>query len=96
MITATQLQQIKTYFISQPVTKAYLFGSQTGADATPQSDIDILVEVDYAKLSAWDFIDMQLDLNKLLQTKVDLVSSDGVSKHILPFIEKQKMLIYER
>jgi len=39
---------------------------------------------------------MQSELKQLLQKKIDLVSSKCVSKNIKPFIDKDKVLIYER
>jgi hypothetical protein len=39
---------------------------------------------------------MQLDLQQLLQKKVDLISARGLSKHIETIIEKEKKLIYAR
>ena len=36
------------------------------------------------------------DLEKMLKTKVDLVSSNGLSKHIKPIIDQEKQLIYAR
>ncbi len=37
---------------------------------------------------------MQNDLEILLQSKVDLVSSNGLSKYIQPIVENEKQLIY--
>jgi len=73
-----------------------LFGSYARASADEQSDIDIFVELDYSKPIGLEFVKMKLDLEKLLNKKVELVTSKGVSKHILPFIEKDKQLIYAR
>ncbi len=39
---------------------------------------------------------MQLDLQDLLDKKVDLLSEKGVSKYIQPYIEKDKVLIYAK
>ena len=38
---------------------------------------------------------MQEQLSELLGTKVDLVSSNGLSKFIKPYIDQEKLLIYE-
>jgi predicted nucleotidyltransferase len=91
-----QLQQIKDYFTGKPVLKAYLFGSYSRNEADEESDIDILVDLDYTKHIGLQFVEMYLDLQEKLNKKVDLVSSEGVSRHIAPFIEKDKILIYER
>ncbi|MFN0201363.1 MAG: nucleotidyltransferase family protein [Bacteroidia bacterium] len=92
----TKKRKIVTFFESQPVLKAYLFGSYSRGEATPASDIDLLVELDYSKMIGLEFIQMQLDLEKLLGKKVDVVSARGLSKYVEPLINKDKKLIYER
>lgn len=91
-----QLEIIKEYFKTRPVLKAYLFGSYVRGQADNQSDIDILVDLDYSESIGLGFIQMQIDLENILKTKVDLVSSNGLSKYIQPIIEKEKQLIYAR
>lgn len=61
-----------------------------------KSDIDILVELDYSQKVGIEYIRMQIDLEELLNTKVDLVSAGGLSKYVKPYIDKDKVLIYER
>lgn len=90
------LQKIKDYFKDKPVKKAYLFGSHSRDSAYQNSDVDILVELDYSQPIGLRFVTMQLDLQEILQTKVDLLSEKAVSKYIRPFIENDKELIYER
>jgi predicted nucleotidyltransferase len=82
--------------MDKPVLRAFLFGSMSRGDAGPDSDIDILVELDYNLHIGLGFVDMKLDLEKLLNRKVDLISTRAVSKHLRPFIESEKQLIYER
>lgn len=91
-----EIQIIKDYFSWQPVLKAYLFGSFSRNEADDNSDIDILVDLDYSKHIGLGFVTMQSELQKKLQKKIDLVSSKALSKYIKPFIEKDKVLIYER
>ena len=38
----------------------------------------------------------QSELEDLMKRKVDLVSLKGISKYVKPFIDKDKILIYER
>lgn len=92
----TQLETIKEYFRSRPVLKAYIFGSYVRGEADNQSDIDILVDLDYTQRIGLGFFQMQIDLEKILKTKVDLVSSNGLSKYIQPIIDSEKKLIYAR
>ena len=92
----TKLETIKDYFRTRPVLKAYLFGSFVRGQADHQSDIDILVDLDYTQRIGLGFIQMQNDLERLLSMKVDLVSSSSLSKHIKPIIDNEKELIYAR
>lgn len=59
--------------------KAYLFGSYVREVADNKSEIDILVDLDYSQKIGLQFIQMKLDLEKLLNKEVDLVSSNGMS-----------------
>ena len=91
-----RLEAIKAYFRTRPVLKAYLFGSYARGQADLQSDIDILVDLDYSQKIGLQFIQMKLDLENLLQSKVDLVSTNGLSKYIKPIVDNEKQLIYAR
>ena len=92
----TQIASIKDYFKTRPVLKAYLFGSYVRGFADDKSDIDILVDLDYSQKIGLQFIQMKLDLEKLLNNEVDLVSSNGMSKYIKPLVDVEKRLIYEK
>jgi len=51
-----------------------LFGSTARDEARVDSDVDLLVELDYDKLPAWGLIDLRLHLKNLLQREVDLTN----------------------
>ncbi len=95
-LTANDIQIVKDYFSGQPVIKAYVFGSYSRNEADIDSDVDILVDLDYSKHIGLGFVKMQSDLQQKLKKKIDLVSSKAVSKYLQPFVEKDKVLIYER
>lgn len=92
----SKIESIKTYFRTRPVLKAYLFGSYVRGLADKDSDIDILVDLDYSEKIGLQFVQMKLDLEKILNSKVDLVSSAGLSKYIKPLIDEEKQVIYAR
>lgn len=92
----TKIESIKDYFKTRPVLKAYLFGSYVRGMADKKSDVDILVDLDYSQKIGLQFIQMKLDLEKLLNQKVDLVSSKGMSKYIKPLVDVEKRLIYAK
>src|SRR4030065_330329 len=87
---------INDYFRAHPVLKAYLFGSYVRGEADNQSDIDILVDLDYSQKIGLQFVQMKIDLEKLLNANVDLVSSNGLSEYIRPLVDSEKQLIYAR
>ncbi len=95
-ISKTLLTKIRGYFNDKPVLKAYIFGSYSRAEDNNGSDIDILVELDYSKPIDLEFIKMQLDLQDILDQKVDLLTEKAVSKYIKPYIDKDKILVYEK
>lgn len=89
-------QKIADFLKNKPVKKAFVFGSAARNEDDEQSDIDILVELDYSKPIGLDFVRMKLELEDLLNKKVDLLTSNSISKHILPYIDSEKILIYEK
>jgi len=95
-LSNNQINIIKDFFSKQPVLKAYLFGSYSRGNQTENSDVDLLVELDYSQPIGLEFIQMQLDLQNLLSKKVDLVSARGLSKYVKPILDKEKKLIYAR
>ena len=92
----SKIESIKAYFRTRPVLRAYLFGSYVRGQADKESDIDILVDLDYNEKIGLQFVQMKLDLEKLLNSKVDLVSSAGLSKYIKPIVDSEKKVIYAR
>ncbi len=90
------INKISRYFEDKPVIRAYVFGSHARNEETKESDIDILVELDYSQKIGMEFINMQIGLEELLNKKVDLVSANGISKYIKPYIDKDKIVIYEK
>ena len=98
ILSANDIAIIKEYFKQQPVLKAFLFGSFARNEASADSDIDILVDLDYSKHIGLGlgFMNMKFELEDKLKRNIDIVSSKAVSKYISPFINKDKQLIYER
>jgi len=96
MLQQDEIRLISEYFKDKPVLKAYLFGSRVRNQSRVDSDIDILVELDYSQQIGLKYVKMQNDLQEILKNKVDLVSDQAVSKYIRPYIECDKQLIYAK
>jgi uncharacterized protein len=56
-----------------------LFGSVARGEERPDSDVDFLVALEEGR-SLLDFVGLKLDLEELLERKVDLVSEGAVSR----------------
>lgn len=95
-ITKSNIAKIKKLFDDYPVDRAYIFGSYARGDAGKNSDIDILVELNYNQHIGLRIIKLKNDLEDIFNKPVDLLTSNAVSKHIQPFIEVDKQLIYEK
>ncbi len=89
-------KKIADCFKNKPVKKAFLFGSVSRNEEDDQSDVDILVELDYSQPIGLGFVRMKLELEDMLKRKVDILTSNSVSKYIQPFIDSEKILIYEK
>lgn len=97
MSTQAITQVIADYFKSQPVTKAWLFGSYSRDEERPDSDVDIIVTLDkQANVGLFKLSAMLLDLEDLLQKRVDLVTDKGLLPFARETADKDKILIYER
>ena len=96
----TQLvQTIQAYFATQPVLRAWLFGSYARGEQTPDSDVDILVVFDQEngkRVSLLKHIGIALGLEDLIGKKVDLVTEGTLLPFAQETVEKDKVLIYER
>lgn len=96
--TAATLQPLLAdYFRTQPIVRAWLFGSFARGSASTGSDIDVLVELDdSANIGLVEFVRMKQGLERLLEQSVDVVSTEGLSPYIKPHIDSEKVLMYER
>ena len=61
--------------------KVYVFGSCARKEETPDSDVDLLVELE-SGASLFDLMDLQDEYEKLLQCKVDVVSRRGLNPYL--------------
>jgi predicted nucleotidyltransferase len=97
MLLSSEIENLQKYLSTQPVRKAFVFGSVARNEEQFESDVDLLVELDqHARVGLITFNAIKLGIEKILQKKVDLLSEGGVSPYLAPAIEKEKKLIYEK
>jgi hypothetical protein len=83
------------FFKDQPVKRAYLFGSFARGENKSESDLDVLVELEPG-IGLFKFISIQNQLEIALNIHIDLVSANGLSSKIKPYIDSEKILVYEK
>ena len=91
------LDKIRTYFATQPVEKAWLFGSYARGEQTPESDVDLLVT--FSENSHVGLLKMggiYMDLKELVGKEIDLVEEGTLLPFAVDSANRDKMLIYER
>lgn len=94
---AKMIQTIQDYFKTQPIEKAWIFGSFARGEETPDSDIDILVVYsEKPKVGLLKIANIYVSLKKLLNREVDLVENGTLLPFAVENSEKDKILIYER
>lgn len=98
MVLSTEYikQVVRSYFANRPVKKVWLFGSYARGDADENSDVDVLVDIDYVSGIASDYLTWRDDLAESLRKKVDIVSAGWEDKFVKPYIDKDKVVLYER
>ena len=97
MSTDDMTSKIAEYFKTQPVLKAWLFGSYSRGEERPDSDVDILFVPDMSqKFSLFTLGGMYMDLKDILNREVDLIPENSLLPFAKQSVERDKKLIYER
>lgn len=97
MSTEAMTKIIADYFKTQPVLKAWIFGSFARGEETPLSDVDILVEFDHGRpIGLLRYAGMWREIEDLIGRKVDLVENGTLMPFAAESANRDKQLIYER
>ena len=90
-------QIIADYFKTQPVLKAWLFGSYARGEQTSNSDVDLLVEFDHSSpIGLFAYARMWRELQERLGLNVDLVEEGTLRPFAVDSANRDKKLVYER
>lgn len=89
------LRAHETELKKQKVAHAALFGSLARGEERPDSDIDILVELDEAALpSLWDYAGVCGYIEDLFPIKVDVAQRAGLKAHVRPSAERDAIYAF--
>ena len=97
MSTKAMTDKIAEYFKTQPVERAWLFGSYSRGEQTDESDVDILVHyTDDSDVSLFTIGGMYMDLRRITGHNVDLIEEGTLEPYAAKTVNRDKILIYER
>jgi predicted nucleotidyltransferase len=98
-----ELEQLRNTILAvlQPyqVRRVALFGSIVRGESGPSSDLDILVALPppgERPVIGLKWFDLTEELSSALGRPVDLVTEDGLSPYIRPYVEEEMVILYEQ
>ncbi len=96
--TKTEIKKIKEKIVptlrKHGIKHAGLFGSVVRGEVNPDSDIDILVEIpENAKISLFDLAGIEIELERTLKRKVDILTYNSIHQLLRDRILKEEVKI---
>ena len=99
----SDLEQLREKILSvlgpYQVKRVALFGSASRGENLAGSDLDILVTLPppgERPVIGLKWIDLIEELSLALEKPVDLVTEDGLSPYIRPYVEEEMIILYEQ
>ena len=80
-----RLRKNETELRARGVVHAALFGSRARDDARPDSDTDIMIEIDpEAHVTLFDYVGLKDYIASLFEGPVDVVNREGLKPYVRP------------
>ncbi len=80
-----RLQENEAELRARGVAHAALFGSRARGDARPDSDTDIMIEIDpEARVTLFDYVGLKDYIASLFDGPVDVVNREGLKPYVRP------------
>ncbi len=82
-----RLKQAEPALRARGIRRAAVFGSVARGDARPDSDIDIMIELDPdVQLTIYDYVGLKEFVSTFFDQPVDVVSRDGLKPYVRPSV----------
>lgn len=97
-MNTTFLEPIKSYLKTQPINKAWVFGSFSRGEERADSDVDIIVEYDRTntRIGLFTIVRIKQELEQIAGRSIDLVEEGTLLPFAVESANRDKILIYER
>jgi uncharacterized protein len=95
----TEIRRKALPLLKPYISRMAVFGSTVRGEGTHKSDIDLLIQLKPSnarpRLGLFKLMEIEESLKKKLGREVDLVTEDSLSPYIRPYVDKDKVIIYE-
>ncbi|MGE5506548.1 MAG: nucleotidyltransferase family protein [Actinomycetota bacterium] len=83
------------YFRAKGITRLAVFGSVARGDAGPESDIDLVIDIDEdGGFSLFDQVEVQQESSELLHRKVDVVSRRALGPRLAAIVSRDGVDVF--
>lgn len=97
MLTINQIKDVVVPIAREfGVERVYLFGSYARGEQNVDSDIDLKIETGNHPLGLFRIAGLEMEIEKNLGKKVDVVTEGGLFEQVKSNIEKDQVLLYEK
>ena len=91
-LTEKQIDKLKSILLNYGAIRVAIFGSYVRGEGKPDSDLDVLVKFSEIK-SLLELVKIERELKEETGIKVDLITENSVSPHILDIIKEEQKII---
>lgn len=89
------MEAIEAFCRKYELRRLALFGSVLRDDFTPESDVDVLVELDPdTRMGLIGFAGMEIELSEILGRKVDLKTLEFLSPYFVEEVRREALPLY--